>query len=131
MRILNVDVNDYMEKSSVSEATYYAIFEACQEGILVVDQTGTIVISNKSLQDVFGYTGEELTGMKVESLIPQKYHDRHEGHRDRYMARPTPRKMGHARDLVGLRKDGTARISSSGSPRPPNSDVDLRLAPGQ
>lgn len=105
MRILN-DSLPRMENSAVSEATYYAIFEACQEGILVVDQGGTIVISNKSLQDVFGYSAEELSGMKVENLIPSKYHDTHEHHRDRYMARPTPRKMGHARDLVGLRKDG-------------------------
>ena len=96
-----------MEKSTVSEATYYAIFEACQEGILVVDKDGLIIIANKSLLDIFGYTSEELKKMKVEQLIPRRYHDRHEEYRKKYMEKPKPRKMGYARDLVGVRKDGS------------------------
>lgn len=95
-----------MKNSVVSENTYFTIFEACQEGILLVGQDGKIVISNNSLRSMFGYTDEELKDMPVESLIPSRYRERHVEHRDRYVQDPTPRRMGHGRDLVGLHKSG-------------------------
>ena len=96
-----------MDKTEISESTYYTIFEACQEGILVVSEEGKIVISNKSLRDMFGYSDQELSGMPIEQLIPPHYRHRHVEHRERYVAHPVPRRMGHGRDLVGLRKDQT------------------------
>jgi PAS domain S-box-containing protein len=94
-----------MNKHAISESTYLTIFEACQEGILVVDNEGCIVITNQSLRSMFGYTEQELTSVPVETLIPSRYTNRHVSHRDQYMENPTPRRMGHGRDLVGLRKD--------------------------
>jgi PAS domain S-box-containing protein len=94
-----------MNRHAISESTYLTIFEACQEGILVVDKNGDIVITNKSLRDMFGYSQDELVGMPVETLIPQRYSHRHVDHRNRYIENPAPRKMGHGRDLVGLRKN--------------------------
>ncbi len=95
-----------MNKTSVSENTYLTIFEACQEGILLVDKNGVIKISNESLRSMFGYDESELLGMSVETLIPKRYSDRHVDHRNRYVEDPAPRRMGHGRDLVGLHKDG-------------------------
>ncbi len=96
-----------MDKTSISESTYYTIFEACQEGILVVDQKGKIIITNNSLRDMFGYEVGEIEGKLIEELIPHQYRNRHVQHRDRYMENPVPRRMGHGRDLLGLRKDQT------------------------
>ncbi|MEJ2005628.1 MAG: PAS domain-containing sensor histidine kinase [Cyclobacteriaceae bacterium] len=96
-----------MDKTEVSETTYYTIFEACQEGILVVNPEGKIVITNNSLRLMFGYDQNEIEGRKVEELIPHQYRHRHVEHRDRYMENPVPRRMGHGRDLVGLRKNNT------------------------
>ncbi len=91
----------------MSESTYFTIFEACQEGILVVNGKGVIEITNKALREMFGYEENELEGKKVESLIPTNYHDKHVEYRKRYTHNPVPRKMGHGRDLVGLRRDNT------------------------
>ncbi len=95
-----------MNDNAVSENTYLTIFEACQEGILLVDKSGKVVITNESLRAMFGYNEQELQGMSVESLIPPRYKERHVDHRDRYIKNPTPRRMGHGRDLVGLHKSG-------------------------
>lgn len=95
-----------MNDKAVSENTYLTIFEACQEGILLVDKKGKVVISNESLREMFGYNQQELVGLSVESLIPARYKERHVDHRDRYIKDPTPRSMGHGRDLVGLHKSG-------------------------
>ncbi len=86
--------------------TYEAIFEACQEGILVVDKNGTIVIANKACQDIFGYRGQEMIGMAVDSLVPPPLRKFHFKDREKYEKKPAPRQMGKGRDLSGLRKNG-------------------------
>ena len=55
----------------------------------------------------FGYTREELVGMKVEELVPKRLRGAHPSHRENYQAHPRERQMGAAMELSGLRKDGT------------------------
>ncbi len=95
-----------MNTRAVSENTYLTIFEACQEGILLVNKEGKIVISNHALQEMFGYSESDLKGLPVEALIPARYMERHHEHRQRYIKDPSPRRMGHGRDLIGLHKTG-------------------------
>ena len=55
----------------------------------------------------FGYDNEEdLTGEKMEILIPSRYHSHHVGDRESYQAHPSTRPMGTGRDLFGVKKDG-------------------------
>src|SRR5262249_9284250 len=54
-----------------------------------------------------GYPREELIGQKIEMLVPQRYRDRHAGHREGYVAEARTRPMGAGLDLYGLRKDGS------------------------
>jgi PAS domain S-box-containing protein len=56
---------------------------------------------------LFGYTRLELIGMRMESLLPERFRDRHPSHRENYSAQPRTRQMGQAMKLFGLRKDGT------------------------
>jgi len=52
-----------------SEATYQAIFNAANEGILVLDMdTGQVVDANATFCTVFGYTPEETRGLRVEEF---------------------------------------------------------------
>ena len=49
-----------------SEATYREIFNAANDGILVLDiETGEIVDANATFLNVFGYTTEEARGLRV------------------------------------------------------------------
>lgn len=82
--------------------------EAAPNGILVVDENGTITLCNKRTELLFGYKREELVGQSVEMLIPTSLRSKHPQYRKAYSNQPTERQMGAGRDLTGLRKDGTA-----------------------
>jgi len=76
------------------------------EGIVMVDDTGKIVIANKVAEHIFGYHENELTGILMEQLLPVRYRGHHVNLRKGFNANPEPRRMGFGRDLTGLRKDG-------------------------
>ncbi|WP_229208714.1 PAS domain-containing sensor histidine kinase [Dyadobacter luticola] len=84
-----------------------ALFKHATEGIVVVDKLGTIVMLNPKAKELFGYTDLELTGKKIESLIPQRFAGNHVRYRDQYLEAPRARGMGHAMDLFARRFDGS------------------------
>jgi PAS domain S-box-containing protein len=77
------------------------------EGIIVVDEGGRIEIVNPVAEHLFGYEKEELNGMSLENLLPERYRGSHHSFRQGFNKHPQPRKMGVGRDLTALRKDGT------------------------
>jgi PAS domain S-box-containing protein len=84
-----------------------ALFNNAAIGIITVDERGTIILANQFALRQFGYTSEELKGVKIESLIPRRYRDRHEAYRAKYHAQAHSRPMGSGLDLYAIRKDGT------------------------
>ncbi|ELR71996.1 two-component sensor histidine kinase [Fulvivirga imtechensis AK7] len=86
--------------------TYEAIFEACEEGILVVSKKGVIALANEASHLLFGYEQGELIGMQIESLVPPALRHSHVKDRQEYEEHPSPRQMGKGRDLLGRRKNG-------------------------
>lgn len=50
-----------------------ALFLYATEGILVVNDTGEITRINPSGEKLFGYEKGELTGKKIECLIPKRF----------------------------------------------------------
>lgn len=83
------------------------LFYSSGEGIIFFSSKGEIMAMNPRAETMFGYPEKELRGQKVEVLVPQDYRKDHVHSRDEYIKHPSPRQMGHGRDLVGLKKDGT------------------------
>ena len=83
------------------------LFEISPDAIFVTDADEIICDANRQATEDFGYTHEQLVGMKVEKLVPGRLRGRHPSHRENYEAHPTERQMGPAMDLFGLRRDGT------------------------
>ncbi len=84
-----------------------SLFENATEGIVVTNSQGNIILINPSACQIFGYSAEELEGNKIEILIPPSARKIHISHRDAFYHDPKNRKMGHNRDLMAGRKDGT------------------------
>jgi PAS domain S-box-containing protein len=82
-------------------------FEAAPNGIVMVDAGGRITMVNAQIENLFGYSRDELIGRPVEMLVPRKVQGHHVGYRESYFQRPEARPMGRGRDLFGRRKDGS------------------------
>jgi PAS domain S-box-containing protein len=89
------------------EARFRDLLESMPDGIVMVDPTGHIVLSNSQAERLFGYGSGELRGRSIEQLLPDRYRSAHAGHRSNYFDQPRPRTMGMGLELYGLRKDGT------------------------
>ena len=93
-------------RRSLDDATFRTLVEAAPDGILLVDADGSIVLANARIEALFGYTRDELSGQRVEILMPERYRSMHISHREVFAAHPATRPMGSQRDLWGRRKDG-------------------------
>jgi PAS domain S-box-containing protein len=83
------------------------IFESIPDALVIVDQSGYIVMANGNAHALFGYAPGELRGRPVEDLVPSDARVRHGAHRSGYMAQPRVRPMGMANmTLSGQRRDG-------------------------
>ena len=87
--------------------TYQAIFETCEEGILVVNSEGTIILANQASIRLFGYSISELLKITVDDLLPASLRKKHTDLRKGYSKNPQPRRMGRGRDLEAQKKDGS------------------------
>lgn len=107
VRYIANQTQNYMDFSVVSNDAFREVFQSMSEGIVMVDETGKIEIANMVAENLFGYKKDELKGMIMEDLLPERYRGRHISFRSDFNTRPEPRRMGIGRDLTALRKDGS------------------------
>src|SRR5688572_23159485 len=81
--------------------------ESAPDAMVFVDGSGIILFANHQVTALFGYAPEEVVGQRVESLLPERFRDRHPGHRERFGADERVRPMGAGLELFARRRDGT------------------------
>ncbi len=92
---------------SLASDVLRAMIDAAPDGIVMVDEDGTIVFNNRRAEELFGYEPEALLGRSVDELLPGELRAKHQIDRDRYRDQPRTRAMGTGLELCGLRRNGT------------------------
>lgn len=100
-------MNTLGKTNSLIMESLNALFKHTTEGIIIANQFGTIIRANPSSEKLFGYELNELLNQKIEVLVPNKFSQTHQKHRDGYNKNPHSRSMGKGLDLYGKKKDGT------------------------
>ncbi len=93
-------------KTPDAQDVFQRVLEAAPNGIVAADFRGSIVLVNKTAEELFGYSRIEFLQLKIEDLVPENLRKGHLGHRQQYAKAATTRAMGQGRDLYAVRKDG-------------------------
>jgi two-component system sensor kinase FixL len=92
---------------SDSQERMRAVLETAVEGIITIDERGMIESLNPAAERIFGYKARELIGRNVSVLMPQPYHNEHDGYLANYRRTGRARIIGIGREVLGQRKDGS------------------------
>jgi PAS domain S-box-containing protein len=107
------DRNPYRDWLDALDVTSRARIQArvrlslAPDAIIVVNRDGNMVILNTQAERLFKHAREDLLGMPVETLVPERFRRRHGDHRGGFVADPRVRPMGSGLELFGLRSDGS------------------------
>jgi len=111
-------------KLAVRDKYITALMDSTPDPLLVVNNSGEIIIINQQLTEVFGYQKEEIIGKKIEELLPQEFRSGHINVRNNFFDKPSVRMMGEDMELKALRKNGkTFPVEISLSPLPEQQQV--------
>lgn len=83
-----------------------SIINSSPFGKVLIDQNGIIQFVNQKIVDMFGYQQQELIGLTLNPLIPDRYRNNHFNLINSYIQNPIQRSMGAGRDLTALHKSG-------------------------
>ena len=83
------------------------IMETVVDGIVTIDEQGTVQSFNPAAERTFGYRAHEVIGRNVNMLMPAPYADEHDGYLTRYNKERSPRIIGSGREVEGKRKNGS------------------------
>jgi PAS domain S-box-containing protein len=89
------------------DITIRTLLESLAEGVVIIDDAGTILLVNTFAEKMFGYAAKDLIGVPHNTLIPERYQKVHQDHQAHFFAEPKIRPMGQLLALVGRRKDGS------------------------
>lgn len=103
---------DFTERKQLDEALAaeksrsQAILYATADGLITIDERGTVASMNGAAERLFGYQAEEVIGRNVNMLMPSPYREEHDGYLQNYTRTGIAKIIGKERELEAVRKDG-------------------------
>jgi PAS domain S-box-containing protein len=96
-----------LSETKESGAKYRGLLEAAPDAMVVVNQSGEIVLLNVRAENEFGYSRDELLGQQVKTIIPKGFAERLIADGTRSAAEALAQQIGTGIELIGRRKDGS------------------------
>jgi PAS domain S-box-containing protein len=86
----------------------HSVLNHTLDGIIGIDERGTVSMINRAGERIFGRPGSEVIGQNIKMLMPEPYHSEHDGYLANYKRTREAKIIGSGREVQGLRKDGSA-----------------------
>jgi PAS domain S-box-containing protein len=97
--------------NGVSEDTlqdrFSAVLATAVDGIVIIDEIGTVEEFNPSCERMFGYGSSEVLGRNIRMLMPEPYQSGHDGYLQNYRETGDRKIIGIGRTVSGRRKNGS------------------------
>jgi PAS domain S-box-containing protein len=95
------------EEMKRAKHRYRGLLEAAPDPMVVVDQSGVIVLVNVQAEKQFGYSRDELIGRKVTDIVPEGFAERQIADSLRSDEEALAQEIGTGIELIALSKNGT------------------------
>ncbi|MEC9315226.1 MAG: PAS domain S-box protein, partial [Pseudomonadota bacterium] len=102
-RVIKDEIRRRLAQSKVEEKEMQMrhLLQSAPDPIIAIDEESRIVIVNKMIEHIFGYSQSELVGQPIELLIPERFHDILDSYRTEYLKDPQIRPMrSHYGDVI-------------------------------
>lgn len=93
-------------KKSDTQLRLDAVIETATDGIILIDERGTMELINGAAAKMFGYEITELLGRNVNVLMPQPHKEAHDQYLQNYIQTGIRKIIGIGREVYGMRKNG-------------------------
>ena len=90
-----------------AQARVAGIIESAMDAVITIDEAQRVVLFNKAAEEVFRCPREAAIGATIDEFIPERFRASHHGLVKAFgETGATSRRMGRARVVAGLRRDG-------------------------
>ncbi|MDQ7072624.1 MAG: PAS domain S-box protein [Gammaproteobacteria bacterium] len=84
-----------------------SVLNSTVDAIITITADGIVDSFNKSAETMFGYPAEAVMGQNIKMLMPEPFASQHDSYLARYQETGEKRVIGHIREVVGKRIDGS------------------------
>ncbi|MFI5385056.1 MAG: LuxR C-terminal-related transcriptional regulator [Fimbriimonadales bacterium] len=95
-----------LEETTAEEHLLEEILDAADEGVLLFAASGRLMHANPVALSLFSYQKDQLAGLTLSDLIPERFRQIHLQHYREFSASPTNRRMNDHSDTWGFTRDG-------------------------
>jgi len=100
-------MSDTAEKLLESRNYLLSVLLSATDAVVTVDRESAICFWNTAAHKLFGYTGKEILGQPLVTLMPEAFRAPHSMSMERFMEAGDEKLPGKPMELTGLRKDGS------------------------
>lgn len=100
-------LNFYTLELEKREENMKQILENAPDAVIVINQTGHVLLWNFKAQELFGWSASEMTGKElVNSIIPHQYREAHTAGMKRFLSTGEARVLNKTIEITALNKKG-------------------------
>ncbi|MGE5504252.1 MAG: PAS-domain containing protein [Actinomycetota bacterium] len=109
LRILRDITSRKQAQQSLEDSVAWlrGIMDTVVDGLITIDDGGTVLSFNPAAERIFGWPAPEVVGRNVKMLMPEPYQSEHDGYLTRYLDTGERRIIGIGREVEGRRRDGS------------------------
>ena len=96
-----------LSAETTSQARLASVLDTAVDGIIVISDSGRMLVFNKACEKLFGYPASEVLGENVNILMQSNYSDPHDEYIHSYLTTGHRKIIGIGRAVHGRHKDGS------------------------
>lgn len=96
-----------LSRERASDVWVRGLVESTVDGVITIDERGTILEANRATERMFGYSRQELVGNNVRMIMPPHVARNHDGYIAEYLDTGVRRIIGIGREVTAQHKSGS------------------------